>query len=39
MIETEGLMHIHFIVRDIERSLRFYQQVFGMQKCSDKDGR
>ena len=32
MIVTEGITHIHVIVRDIARSLRFYQQVFGMQE-------
>ena len=25
---TEGLTHIHLIVRDLDRSLRFYQGVF-----------
>jgi catechol 2,3-dioxygenase-like lactoylglutathione lyase family enzyme len=32
MIETEGITHIHLVVRDIARSLRFYQHVFGMQE-------
>lgn len=32
MIETEGLTHIHLRVGDLERSLRFYQRVFGMQE-------
>jgi len=32
MIETEGLTHIHLRVADLERSLRFYQQVFGMEE-------
>jgi lactoylglutathione lyase len=32
MIHTEGLTHIHFAVRDLDRSLRFYQQAFGMQE-------
>jgi catechol 2,3-dioxygenase-like lactoylglutathione lyase family enzyme len=32
MIETQGLTHIHLIVRDLERSLRFYRDVFGMQE-------
>ena len=32
MVETEGLHHIHLRVRDLDRSLRFYQQVFGMQE-------
>jgi catechol 2,3-dioxygenase len=30
MIPTQGLTHIHLVVRDLERSLRFYQRVFGM---------
>lgn len=32
MIETEGLTHIHLRVKDIDASLAFYQQVFGMQE-------
>jgi len=32
MIRTEGLTHIHLVVRDLERSLRFYQGVFGMEE-------
>jgi catechol 2,3-dioxygenase-like lactoylglutathione lyase family enzyme len=32
MIETGGLHHIHLVVRDLQRSLRFYQSVFGMQE-------
>lgn len=32
MIETKGLYHIHLVVRDLERSLRFYQGVFGMEE-------
>jgi catechol 2,3-dioxygenase-like lactoylglutathione lyase family enzyme len=31
MIPTQGLTHIHLVVRDLARSLRFYQDVFGMQ--------
>src|SRR5262249_51881089 len=34
MIHTGGLTHIHFAVRDLDRSLRFYQQAFGMQELS-----
>lgn len=30
MIKTCGLTHIHLMVKDIQRSLEFYQQVFGM---------
>ncbi len=32
MIKTQGLTHIHLVVRDLERSLRFYQDVFGMEE-------
>ena len=33
MIKTQGLTHIHLVVRNLERSLRFYQGVFGMSEC------
>lgn len=32
MIRTQGLTHIHLVVRDLARSLRFYQDVFGMEE-------
>jgi catechol 2,3-dioxygenase-like lactoylglutathione lyase family enzyme len=32
MIQTYGLSHIQIVVRDLERSLRFYQDVFGMKE-------
>jgi metallothiol transferase len=32
MVATQGLTHIHLIVRDLERSLRFYMGVFGMKE-------
>ena len=31
MIKTCGLTHLHLMVRDIRRSLDFYQTVFGME--------
>jgi catechol 2,3-dioxygenase-like lactoylglutathione lyase family enzyme len=31
MIKTCGLTHIHLMVTDIQRSLVFYQTVFGME--------
>jgi catechol 2,3-dioxygenase-like lactoylglutathione lyase family enzyme len=31
VVETEGLTHVQLMVRDVERSLAFYQQVFGME--------
>jgi len=32
MIRTEGLTHIHLLVSDLQRSLRFYREVFGMEE-------
>jgi catechol 2,3-dioxygenase-like lactoylglutathione lyase family enzyme len=32
MVKTQGLTHIHLVVRDLERSLRFYRDVFGMEE-------
>jgi catechol 2,3-dioxygenase-like lactoylglutathione lyase family enzyme len=32
MIQTQGLTHIHLVVSDLERSLQFYQTVFGMEE-------
>lgn len=32
MVRTKGLYHLHLIVRDLERSRRFYQGVFGMEE-------
>jgi catechol 2,3-dioxygenase-like lactoylglutathione lyase family enzyme len=31
VIETEGLTHVQLVVRDVHRSLAFYQAVFGME--------
>ncbi len=31
MIKTCGLTHLHLMVRDVQRSLAFYQTVFGME--------
>ena len=33
MIETEGLTHIHLVVADMDRALRFYCDVFGMKEA------
>jgi catechol 2,3-dioxygenase len=32
VIETEGLTHLHLLVRDLDRSLAFYQGVFGFEE-------
>jgi catechol 2,3-dioxygenase len=32
MIKTQGLAHIHLVVRDLDRSLKFYRDVFGMDE-------
>lgn len=37
VVETEGLTHLHLVVRDLERSLAFYRRVFGMDEMS-RDG-
>lgn len=34
MLKTHGLTPISLAVRDPERSLRFYQQVFGLREAS-----
>ena len=31
MVKTQGLTHLHLAVRDIQRSLVFYQAAFGMK--------
>lgn len=32
MVKTQGLTHIHLVVRDLGRALRFYREVFGMEE-------
>ncbi len=38
MVKTYGLTHINLSVRDLERSLRFYQQVFGVKEYARGQG-
>ena len=38
MIQTQGLTHIHLVVRDLDRSLTFYKRVFGLEERF-RDGR
>lgn len=38
MVPTYGLTHIALAVRDAERALRFYQQVFGMVEVFREGG-
>lgn len=32
MIATQGLSHIHLMVRDLDRSIAFYKRVFGLEE-------
>jgi catechol 2,3-dioxygenase-like lactoylglutathione lyase family enzyme len=32
VIETEGLTHLHIFVSELDRSLRFYGEVFGFEE-------
>jgi catechol 2,3-dioxygenase-like lactoylglutathione lyase family enzyme len=32
MIGTQGLTHIHLMVRDVDRSATFYKRVFGLEE-------
>jgi catechol 2,3-dioxygenase-like lactoylglutathione lyase family enzyme len=32
MVGTQGLTHIHLMVRDLERSVTFYKRVFGLEE-------
>jgi catechol 2,3-dioxygenase-like lactoylglutathione lyase family enzyme len=32
VIRTRGLYHLHLIVRDLERSQRFYREAFGLEE-------
>src|SRR5258708_34324991 len=38
MVQTYGLTHINLAVRDLGRSLRFYEQVFGLREYGRGDG-
>ena len=34
----KGLFHTHLVVRDIDKSVRFYSGLFGMEQLQFKDG-
>ena len=34
----KGIFHTHLVVRDLDKSLRFYTGLFGMQDTGFKDG-
>src|SRR5438445_13870477 len=38
MVPTYGLTHINLAVRDTERALRFYEQLFGLREYGRGDG-
>src|SRR6266702_4344176 len=38
MINSKGIFHTHLVVKDLERSLRFYSGLFGMQDIGYEDG-
>ena len=38
MVKTYGLTHVNLAVRDGERALEFYGQVFGLEACSRAGG-
>ena len=37
MEQKSGIFHVHLIVRDIARSIRFYSEVFGMAVLDFRD--
>ena len=38
MVQTYGLTHLNLAVRNTARSLRFYEQVFGLTEYGRGDG-
>lgn len=36
MVRFNGVRHVHLKVRDVERSVRFYEEAFGMVRVMDK---
>ena len=38
MVNSKGIFHTHLVVKDLERSLRFYSGLFGMKDIGFKDG-
>ena len=39
MVKTYGLTHLALAVRDVERSLQFYERVFGVEAYFREEGR
>jgi catechol 2,3-dioxygenase-like lactoylglutathione lyase family enzyme len=37
MQQKSGIFHVHLIVRDVARSIRFYREVFGMNVLDFRD--
>jgi catechol 2,3-dioxygenase-like lactoylglutathione lyase family enzyme len=35
---TQGLNHVHLVVTDLERSVRFYREAFGVEELSRREG-
>jgi lactoylglutathione lyase len=38
MINSKGVCHTHLVVKDLQRSLRFYTGLFGMRDIGFEDG-
>jgi catechol 2,3-dioxygenase-like lactoylglutathione lyase family enzyme len=38
MVNSKGIFHTHLVVKDLERSLRFYSGLFGMKDIGFEDG-
>lgn len=38
IVKTRGLLHINLHVSDLERSMRFYREAFGLEVLTDYEG-